>query len=228
MNDWQTKEQKGFGFIFLLALAGALLISFSSVARAAETNNDLISSFGAGKTEVRVYTDYFCVPCRGAEPRMEALLRSLARKNLVNVTFIDAPFHKFSSLYAKYFLFILNENRSFERALSARAILFEAAKESMADPQRKEALSEAAKLEEYLKQKGVKYTAFDVKPVFTAFEQYLREDRIDATPTCVIERNGKKEIFKGGDDIAKALESLGSGRRLAEDKKSSPPKDSAK
>ena len=207
----------------------------ASVSRATETKNDLISSFGMGKTEVRVYTDYFCVPCRGAEPRIEAVLKSLFKKSLINVTFIDAPFHKFSSLYAKYFLFILNENRSFERALSARAILFEAAKESMAgnkestpDSQRKEAVSEATRLEDYLKQRGMKFSAFEVKPVFTVFERYLREDRVDATPTCVIERGGKKEMFKGGDDIAKALEGLAGGRQASEDKKSLPSKDNTK
>jgi hypothetical protein len=72
----------------------------------------------------------------------------------------------------------------------------------------KENLTEAEKIEEYLKKKGIKIKQFDVKPVFSVFKNHLEADNINSTPTCVIERNGKKEVFKGGDDILKSLESL--------------------
>jgi hypothetical protein len=217
-NRWDAR-QRGLGLAFILILLGAGLFGSAPDARAAEARNENIASFGTGKVRVRLYTDYFCVPCRAAEPRIEAALKALVAKNIINVTFIDTPFHKFSSLYARYFLFVLNENRSFEHALSVRALLFEAAKEGVSDLSKKESLSEAERVEEYLKKNGIKFSAFDVKPVFITFERYLREDKVDATPSCVIERGGKKEILKGGDDIAKTLESLDEGRPSGDNKK---------
>jgi hypothetical protein len=233
-NSWDGRKSLLGLFIFLTFLGAGVFLS-ARAAQAAELKNENITSFGMGKVKVRLYTDYFCVPCRAAEPRIESLLKNMVAKNLINITFIDTPFHQFSSVYAKYFLFVLNENRSFENALSARAVLFEAAKESMAEkkegvaePQKRESTSETTKLEDYLKQKGVKFTAFDVKPVFTGFERYLREDKIDHTPSCAIERSGRKEMFIGGDDIAKALESLAGGSLSGGNKKPSTPKETAK
>jgi hypothetical protein len=77
-------------------------------------------------------------------------------------------------------------------------VLFEAAKAK---------ITEKEKLEEYLMKKGVRFKPFDVKPSFQLLESYIREDRISATPTCVIFRDGKKEAFQGA-DIAKALAAL--------------------
>jgi hypothetical protein len=222
-NRWDA-QQRGLVLTFILIFLGTGFFCSALLAGAAEPRNETMASFGTGKIKVRLYTDYFCVPCRAAEPRIEAALKGLVTKNLINVTFIDTPFHKFSSLYARYFLFVLNENRNFEHALSVRATLFEAAKEGVPDPQKKEALSEAERVEEYLKKRGIKFSTFDVKPIFLAFERYLREDNIDATPSCVIERNGKKEILKGGDDIAKALESLDESRLYGDTRKPSTPK----
>jgi hypothetical protein len=221
-NRWDVRRRLNLAFI--LIFLGAGFFCSVPVTGAAELKNENMASFGTGKIKVRLYTDYFCVPCRAAEPRIEATLKGLVTKNIINVTFIDTPFHKFSSLYARYFLFALNENRNFEHALSVRATLFETAKEGVSDPQKKEALSEAERIEEYLKKKGIKFSAFDVRPIFVAFERYLREDNVDATPSCVIERNGKKEVLKGGDDIAKALESLDEGRPSGDTKKPSTPK----
>jgi thiol-disulfide isomerase/thioredoxin len=216
-STWAAKKS-GLGLTLCLAFMGILFFYSGCLAQSAQAKDETITYFGNGKVKVRLYTDYFCVPCRAVEPRIEGLLKSLVKKNLINITFIDAPFHKFSSMYARYFLFILNENRNFEYALSAREILFEAAKENV---------TEAEKLEEYLKKKGIKFSAFDVRPVFVALERSLRDDNINATPTCVIERDGKKEMFKGGDDIAKALEGLNGGR-LPGDKKPATPEEKKK
>jgi hypothetical protein len=221
MNRWNARLRGlSLAFILIFLIAGSFCPA--PVAWAAEARNENIASFGTGKIKVRLYTDYFCVPCRAAEPRIEAVLKTLVTKNLINVTFIDTPFHRFSSLYARYFLFVLNENRNFEHALAVRAFLFEAAKDGASE--KKDGASETERVEEYLKKKGIKFAAFDAKPVFVNFERYLREDNVDATPSCVIERGGKKEILKGGDDIAKALESLDESRPSGDSKKPSTPK----
>lgn len=199
MKDMFSALKAGSGFTVLLILVGAIFFYNNGIAEAVDAKNNFITSFGSGNVTVRLYADYFCGPCGALEPKAEQLVRSLVKKNVINITFIDAPFHKFSSLYARYFLFILNEKKDFAHALSVRPILFDGAGKN---------LTEAEKIEEYLKKKGIKFKPFDARPVFIVFEGYLREDKIDSTPTCVIERNGKKEVFKGGDNILKALESL--------------------
>jgi thiol:disulfide interchange protein DsbA len=159
---------------------------------------DFITSFGTGKTKVRLFTDYFCEPCSALEPRLEQIIPDLVKKGTVSLTFIDTPIHKYSSLYATYFMYIINEKKDFNHALRARAILFEAAKNK---------ISEKEKLEEFLKKRGIGFKPFDVKPTFSLFNKYFQEDKINATPTCVIS-NGEKNSFTGAEDIVKALERL--------------------
>lgn len=156
-------------------------------------------TFGEGKTAVRLYTDYFCGPCSTLEPKLETLLIKLVKKKVIRITFIDVPFHKHSSLYARYFLYIVQPGLDFNRVTFARAMLFEAAKEN---------ISEKGKLEEYLTRKGLRFREFDAKPVFLSLEKLIKEDGIKATPTCVIYRGLKKEVYSGTSPIVKALENL--------------------
>ena len=152
----------------------------------------LLPSFGTGQIKVRLYTDYFCNPCRTLEPKLEPVIIDLVKKGAINILFIDTPVHPQTTLYAKYFLYILNENKRFEYVLRARAILFEAAKEK---------ITEKEKLEAFIKKKGIKFKPFDTKPTFGVFSSYLKEDTINATPTCVIYNLGKKNKFTGLDII---------------------------
>jgi thiol-disulfide isomerase/thioredoxin len=157
-----------------------------------------MTSFGKGRIEVRIYTDYFCPPCRAVEPQLEPLIRSLMKKKKITLVFVDTPIHSHTPLYARYFLYALKENRDFNSALHVRSILFEAAKQD---------ITENEKLDDFLRQKGIKLKLFDTKPVFVTLSSYLREDAINATPTCIIYANGKKEKFTGP-DIIKALKGL--------------------
>lgn len=159
----------------------------------------LVPSFGTGKVNVKLYTDYFCSPCRAMEPKIEPLLSELVKMNDMNVTFVDVPFSRASVMYAKYFLYIINEKKDFDLALLARSVLIGASLEKITDQ---------AKLEEYLKNKGLKFKPFDTKPVFDTLNNYLKEDKIQSTPTCVIDRGGKTEQYSGGSDIVSALERL--------------------
>jgi protein-disulfide isomerase len=178
---------------------GFIFIYSACAAAPPDQTTGFMTSFGTGKIKITLYSDYFCSACRDLETKIDPTVKRLVQNNRINITFIDAPFHRFSSLYAKYFLFILKEKRDLNYALSARGLLFDMAKENLIEPE---------KIEEYLKIKGIKIKQFDVKPVFSVFESHLKEDNINSTPTCVIERNGKKEIFKGKDDILKSFEGL--------------------
>jgi thiol-disulfide isomerase/thioredoxin len=157
-----------------------------------------MTSFGKGRIEVRIYTDYFCNPCRAVEPELEPVIRSLMKKRKITIVFVDTPIHSHTPLYAKYFLYALNENKDFNSALHVRSVLFEAAKQN---------ITEDEKLDDFLRRKGIKLKFFDTRTVFAALSSYLREDAINATPTCIIYDDGKKEKFIGP-DIIKALKSL--------------------
>jgi hypothetical protein len=156
-------------------------------------------SFGKGKIQIRLYTDYFCGPCSRMEPRIEGLLSDLVERNAVTLTFIDTPVHRATTLYARYFLYVLNIERTFNQVLRSRAVLFEAAKSG---------IEESEKLEEYLKKNGVRFKILDPKPAFAALSALMNEDAVRSTPTCVIIREGRKDVFSGDVEIAKALQLL--------------------
>src|SRR4030042_1896797 len=158
----------------------------------------LIPSFGNGKINVRLYTDYFCGPCSKLEPKIESLIVNLVKKKIISITFIDTPVHKYSPLYASYFIYILNEKNEFSHALKARAALFEAAKNK---------ITKKEELEDFLKKRNIKFRPLNESPTFSIVNKYFQEDKVKATPTCVI-FNGEKKSYSGTNGIIKALESL--------------------
>jgi len=158
-----------------------------------------IPSFGVGKTNVRIYTDYFCPPCRAMEPRLDPIISKLIKDGIINLTFIDTPFYRHSALYARYFLYALNENTDMEHALTVRKFLTEAANKRVGS---------AGELEDILRTKNVAIKPFDTQPTFNTLSGYLKNDEINATPTCIIEINGKKERYTGADEIINALNNL--------------------
>lgn len=123
----------------------------------------------------------------------------LVKRNVINLTFVDAPFHKHSSLYARYFLYIQNEKKRITYTLAARTALFEAAGSGIV---------EKDKLEEFLRSRKIAFKPFDEKSFFTTLEGYMLEDKITATPIMVIYRSVEKEVYKGTNEILKGLESL--------------------
>jgi hypothetical protein len=179
---------------------GLILFSifFKGSATPAYAEDIVIPSFGSGKIQVRLYTDYFCNPCRALEPKIEPLIIDLVEKGMITITFIDTPIHPQTTLYVKYFLYILNENKKFKHALHARSVLFEAAKEKIKDSE---------KLEAFIKKKGIPFKPFDPSATFKIFSESIKKDMIKATPTCVIYKDGKGETFDGR-DIKSALEKI--------------------
>jgi hypothetical protein len=120
-------------------------------------------------------------------------------RNVITLIFVDTPVHKTTTLYAKYFLYILNVEHVFNQVLRSRAVLFEAAKSG---------IEESEKLEEHLKKNGVRFKTIDPAPTFAALSILMNEDGVRSTPTCVIIREGKKSVFSGDTEITKALQLL--------------------
>ena len=196
-------ERSRKGLTALAAGAGMLffLLFFSGSATLTYAAGPPLPSFGKGPVEVRVYTDYFCGPCRAEEAEVMALITELVEKTLIRVIFIDTPIHKETVLYAGYFLSALNakEGGDLRQAVTLRAALFEAAVEKIADKEG---------LELFLKKKGIALRPFDTAPVFKIFSNYLNEDRINSTPSCVIVGPRGKQTLVGREDTVKALRNL--------------------
>jgi thiol:disulfide interchange protein DsbA len=183
------------------ALIGFLLflIFFGEPATCVYSEEVVLPSYGTGKVKVRLYTDYFCGPCSRLEPKVERLLAELVKRNVITLTFIDTPVHTHTPLYARYFLYIVNHDKSFDYMMSTRAVLFGAAKAKVSDKE---------KLEEYLKKHNVKFKQFEARPTLLALNSLIQEDKISRTPSCVIIDEGKKALFSGEADIIKALQLL--------------------
>jgi thiol-disulfide isomerase/thioredoxin len=180
------------GFILFVGL-------FKGIVTPAYADEIILPSFGNGKIEVRLYTDYFCGPCRSLEPKLEPVIKDLVKRNIINITFVDTPIHSHTKFYARYFLYSLKEKKEINHVLRVRTALFEAAKNKV---------TEEEKLEEILKNKGIRFKPFDVIPTLNIYSSFIKEDKVTATPTCVIFNGNKKEDFKGYADILKAFESL--------------------
>jgi thiol:disulfide interchange protein DsbA len=196
--NFQKSKKLFMGVSLVLGLI-FFAIFFKGSATPAYADDIVIPSFGNGKTEVRLYTDYFCKPCKALEPEIEPVIVNLVEEEAITITFIDTPIHPQTTLYAKYFLYIVHENKDFKHALRARAVLFEAAKEKIKDDK---------ELEEFIKERGIKFKPFDPKATFNIFSDCLKKDKIRATPTCVIYRDGQRNTFKGLPRILEALRCL--------------------
>jgi hypothetical protein len=188
--------------IVTFAVAAGLLfflLFFSGSTTPVYAAEPVMPTFGKGAVEVRLYTDYFCDPCRDEEGKVISQITELVGKNLIRVVFIDMPIHPETVLYAGYFLAALNAKRDLGQAVAARSALFEAAGKQIKGKET---------LEVFLKAKGLDIRPFDTTPVFRIFSNYLKEDRINSTPTCVVIGSQGKRILNGKDEIAKGLRSL--------------------
>ena len=186
--------------ITVLVALGFLLFKGSVVPVYAD--EALIPTFGTGKVMVRIYTDYFCGPCANAEPQIERIISELVRKNVITLTFVDTPIHPPTSLYARYFLFILNEKNEFDHALRVRALLFQAAKKQHC--WKREAGGVPQERQRTIQTYGPKTDT-------RRLNDYLQEIEAKggvSTPSCMINDGGKRSVYKGGADIVKALEPL--------------------
>jgi len=194
---------KGLRHVFCVSAVKLGLIVLLTVApaglKAGYVEKMGLPSFGKGKIQIRLYTDYFCGPCSRMEPRIEDLLSDLVARNVITLIFVDTPVHRMTTLYAKYFLYVLNVEHTFNQVLHSRAVLFEAAKSG---------IEESEKLEEHLKKNGIRFKTFDPTPTFAALSALINEDAVRSTPTCVIIREGKKSVFSGDAEITKALQLL--------------------
>jgi len=160
------------GYIFII-------LTFSGSATPAYgAERSLVPSYGHGKYELIVFTDYFCPPCQLLESEIDPILNEFLSKGGVKVTFIDLPIHKETPLYAQYFLYTAKAVTSYEGILHARRVLFSLAK--------KHSVSTEEDLKMELNSQGVSFTPYNLKPVYPALNKIISTYKVKSTPTCVI------------------------------------------
>lgn len=162
-------------------------------------------TYGNGPVELRLFTDYFCEPCRGEENEVLALVAQLVDRNAIRVTFVDYPGHTWSSLYAVYFLACLNAKGGGDVHLAAklRAAFFEASAANIADHMA---------LEQFLNRKGIPFRLMDYRPTFGVFEKLIMEDRVLETPSCTVIRGKSRQTLSGRSKIIQALKNVAQGK----------------
>lgn len=156
--------------------------------------------YGDGPVEVRLYSNYFCPPCRSLEPQAEPLLLELVERNAIRLVMVDLPTNEESLLYAHFYFYALKAENTLERAMEVRTLLFEAA--AQRDILTGDAL--AAIFEDH----AIAYETFDARTLYPRLNELINADRIRATPTVVIIRDGESKSLSGPRAILEALKAL--------------------
>lgn len=180
-----------FAFIMLCIPLASQAFSLSTV-----------PTYGTGKVHVRLYTSYFCGPCRAVEPYIEPLLQDLVKRNVITLTYVDIPSNKTAAEYAGVFLHAVHGKSDVRTAITVRKCLIEAATRGVKSKDQ---------LGSFLKEKGIPLTrSYDPSPAFKTYNAYIQQDRIMSTPTCVItdSATGSKNVFDTGRKIMDALKRL--------------------
>jgi len=194
--DWSKRRLVGiFAALGLLSF----VVFFEGSATPAYAAEPVKPVFGNGRVHVRLYSDYFCGPCSRLDPEIAQPIADLVKKNAIRVTFVDTPVSPYTTLYARYFLYAINEKKDIDYATRVRHVLFQAAALNITDRE---------KLEEYLRNKGIRYKVYDPTPTFSFLTGHLTEDRVRSTPTAVILDSGRKQVFKGTADIVRAIREI--------------------
>jgi thiol-disulfide isomerase/thioredoxin len=165
--------------IFILLGYIFIVLTFSGSATPAYgAERSSVPSYGHGKYELIVFTDYFCPPCQLLESEIDPALTEFLSRGGVRVTFVDLPIHKETPLYARYFLYAAKAGTSYESALYARRVLFSLAKKHPT-------LSEE-ELKMALTSQGVPFTPYDLKPAYQTLNKIIGTYKVKSTPTCII------------------------------------------
>jgi thiol:disulfide interchange protein DsbA len=194
-------EKKRWRLTFFCLLCGVVFMTvfFRSIPLKIDDGVGNLPAFGRGKIEVRLYTDYFCGPCRQVEPAAEKILYELTSKDRIKLIFIDMPIHSHTPMYAAYYLALSKREREFGQILRIREVLFRAAENN---------IKNRVDLENYLQKKGFQTGNIDSKSGTAASNRYIKDDDVEGTPTLVMVEGQKKTIYVGRVEVLKGLQTL--------------------
>jgi len=132
------------------------------------------------------------------DSKAEPLFKELMATGRVKIIFADVPVSRVTPIYAKYYLYAANARADADYIFHVRRTLFDAA-------QIKHIKTEDD-LVNFLKEKNIVWKASDERSVFPKLSIMIKENKIDATPTCVIKYStAEVEKYVGTDEIWKGL-----------------------
>ncbi len=181
-------------------------MAFAATARAPKKSQQqpAYPIYGDGPVEVRLYTDYFCLPCRAMKPEIDPVLKELVESNKVRLVMIDMPNSKDSVEYSKEYLRCLHiYTNDIETAIALKSHFHFAAEHGYP-------------INDYLNSMKIarsKGRDANISAVLSYYNAKISEDQVRATPTCIIEEEGKKESYVGRDKIIQALKNLKTKRK---------------
>lgn len=185
----------------LICIVTSFILASCSSAWAETEKGCSLPSWGAGKCEVYIFSDYFCPPCQKLEVVLEPLLYELLSQNRIKLFFIDLPLYRLTPLYNEYFLRATKAERRFERVFAVRKLLFELAS-------RLGALA-AKHLEREFRSHQIALQDIDARALQEEIHRQANHYGIRTTPAVVIKCPGKPfSIVTGGEEILNALRSL--------------------
>ncbi len=147
----------------------------------------VIPFLGTGPTELIIFADYSCPPCKLIDAQAEPLLKKLLATGKVKITFVDLPFHRETRFYSKYYLYAANARPDAGSILHVRKKLFEAAQDKK--------LHTEGDLQAFLQKERIAIEPMDEKSLYPVMAALRKEYRIDQTPTCVI-RSSEADVKK--------------------------------
>jgi len=190
--------------IILLIVCGTLVTSFtfsgSVIPSYAKEIRYPIFGNENSKTEIIIYSDYFCPWCRKADEQINSTLRKVKHK--VKVRFVDVPLHPGSLEYAEVFLYTwFVSGNNIEKAIRVRDILFNSAEKK----------TDKSGVLKILNSQGIpfKVDSEKAREIFRSFYNPLMKiDKINKTPTMVIVKGNNRKTYMGMAEILKALEEV--------------------
>jgi uncharacterized membrane protein/thiol-disulfide isomerase/thioredoxin len=154
-------------------------ITFSGPATPAYgAEKSIVPTYGSGKYELIIFTDYFCPPCQSMESELDPAVKEFLSGGGVRVTFVDLPLHKETRLYAQYYLYAAKAAKNYENVLHARRVLFSLA--------RNHAAQSEDDIKKALKAEGVPIAVYALSPVYPALNKIINTYQAKSTPTCII------------------------------------------
>lgn len=194
---WFPVLEKTFFIFRFIAISIVFVTSVSYADDRMEKNDGFFPSFGSGPLEVRMYTEYFCGPCRDMKPHVDPILRELIEKKRIRLTFIDIPMPR-SVPYIHYFLYAINENNAIEYAFKVRGLLFDLAGKG----------GNAEDIRQAFKEQDIGYAPYNLNTFLARLNVLLQADSVRRTPTAVICDGHTTNRYEGQANILAALEAI--------------------
>ena len=183
------------GYIFVI-------LTFSGSATPAYgAEKSIVPSYGSGRYELIIFTDYFCPPCQAMETEIDPAVKEFLSGGGVRVTFVDLPIHKETRLYAQYYLYAAKAAKNYKNVLHARRVLFSLARNHTAQAE--------DELKKALKAERIPIAVYDLSPVYPALNKIINKYQAKSTPTCVIKYSSDDiRKYTGTFEIRDGLEML--------------------